>query len=130
MYEQPYWIAGLAVPDVVDHLSQHGLVCDECASRGETMRSWECKAPSNAEGVRREVSIIGRDSEGVRSVTATVSGDEGRMPPERAAADFLSFVAMLPYEGAQPARARQWVVENGHLRRKANHWKREPRTLE
>lgn len=52
--------------------------------------------------IRREVSIVGREPEGVRSVTATVSGDEGGIPPEQAA-DFLGFVAALPYEGAKPA---------------------------
>jgi hypothetical protein len=112
MYEQPYWIAGLTVPDVVNHLSRRGFSCEGPAPRGETMHSWECMAPSNAEGVQREVSIVGRNPEGVRSVTATVSGAEGGMPPEQAAADFLGFVAALPYEGAEPARARQWVVEN------------------
>jgi hypothetical protein len=34
------------------------------------------------------------------------------MPSDEAAADFLGFVATLLYEGAEPARARQWVVEN------------------
>src|SRR5215208_3810129 len=46
-----------------------------------------------------------------RSVSARISG-EGGMPSDEAAADFLGFVATLLYEGAEPARARQWVVEN------------------
>jgi hypothetical protein len=52
--------------------------------------------------IRREVSIVDREPEEVRSVTATVSGDEGGIPPEQAA-DFLGFVAALPYEGPEPA---------------------------
>lgn len=111
MYEEPYWIAGLTVPDIVSHLSQRGFSCERPTPRGETMSSWECKAPLNAEGVRREISIVGRDPERIRSVTATVSG-EGGIPPEEVAADFLGFVVTLPYDGAEPARARQWVVEN------------------
>ncbi len=111
MYEQPYWIAGLTVPDVVSYLNERGLTCEGPAPRGETMRSWECKAPSNAESVEREVSIVGRDAEHIRSVTATVSG-EGAIPSEEDAGDFLRFAAALPYEGAEPARARQWVKEN------------------
>ena len=62
-------------------------------------------ATSNAQGVRCEVSIVGRDNEGVRSVTATVSG-EGEMQPEQAAADFLGFVAALPYEKGHNPRGR------------------------
>jgi hypothetical protein len=43
---------------------------------------------------------FGRDTERVRSLTATVS------------VAFLSVLATLPYDGAEPARARQWVAEN------------------
>ena len=111
MYEQPYWISGLTVPDVVSHLSRRGLTCEGPAPRGETMDSWECRAPSDAEGLQREVSIVGRDPGWVRSVRARISS-AGDMPSDEAAADFLGFVATLLYEGAEPARARQWVVEN------------------
>jgi len=111
MYEQPYWISGLTVPDVVSYLSPRGLTCEGPAPRGETMDSWECRAPSDAEGLQREVSIVGRDAGRVRSVSARISR-EGDMPSDEAAADFLGFVATLLYEGAEPARARQWVVEN------------------
>jgi hypothetical protein len=112
MYEVPYWIAGLAVPDIVSHLADHGLDCEGPRPRGETMSSWECRPPSKAGGVEREVPIVGQDRERIRSVTARVSGDDSGMPPEEAAADFLGFVATLPYEGADPARAGQWVREN------------------
>ncbi len=111
MYEIPYWIAGLTVSDIASHLAERGLSCEGPTPRGETMSSWECRASSDAEGIEREVSIVGQDPERVRSITATVSGD-GRMPPEEAAADFLGFVAVLPYEGADPAQAKQWVKEN------------------
>jgi hypothetical protein len=74
------------------------------------MSLWECRPSSGAESIEREVSIVGQDPEQIRSITATVSGD--RRPPEEAAADFLGFVAALSYEGAEPARAKQWVKEN------------------
>jgi hypothetical protein len=54
---------------------------------------------------------FGRDTERVRSLSATVSGKDG-MPPKEAAVAFLSVVTTLPYDGAEPARARQWVAEN------------------
>ncbi len=111
MYEVPDWIDGLTVSDVASHLAQHGLNCEGPSPRGETMRSWECKAPSDAEGIEREVSIIGQDPDRIRLVTATVSRDD-EAPPEEAAADFLGYVASLSYEGANPAQARRWVAEN------------------
>ncbi len=111
MYEIPYWIAGLTVPDIASYLSERGLSCEGPTPRGETMSSWECRASSQSGNVEREISIVGQDPERVRSVTATVYGD-GRMPPEEAVADFLGFVAALPYEGAEPAQAKHWVKEH------------------
>jgi hypothetical protein len=130
MYEVPYWIAGLAVPDIVSHLADHGLDCEGPRPRGETMSSWECRPPSKAGGVEREVSIVGQDRERIRSVTARVSGDDSGMPPEEAAADFLGFVATLPYEGADPARGGAVGEGERDLRREADHRNRELRALQ
>lgn len=111
MYEQPYWIAGLTVGEVLDRLKERGLSCEGPAPRGETMSAWECKGSSAETEVGYEVSIVGRDAERVRSVTAKVRS-EGRVPPEEVATDFLAFVASLPYEGARSARVQQWVRES------------------
>jgi len=111
MYEMPYWISGLSMPKILSHLADHGLECEGPYPLGETMNSWECRPPSAAGEDRREVSIVGQDSEHIRLVTARISRDD-EMPAEEAAADFLGFVAALPYEEANPGEARQWVSEN------------------
>lgn len=109
MYEQPYWIADLTTIEVLDRLQERDLSCEEPAPRGETMSIWECKGSS--EGHSYEVSIVGRDDERLRSVTARVGSDGGE-PPEEVATDFLAFVASLPYEGSQATQAQQWVRES------------------
>jgi hypothetical protein len=111
MYEQPYWIAGLSAPEVLDRLKERGLSCRGPTPRGETMSAWECKGSSRESDASYEVSIIGRDAERVRSVTARVRSERG-MPPEEVATGFLAFVASLPYEGAQSAQAQQWVRDS------------------
>ncbi len=111
MYEVPYWISGLSIPEISSHLADHGLECEGPYPHGETMSSWECRPPSAAGGVEREVSIVGQDAERIRLVTARISSDN-EMPSEEAAADFLGSVAALPYEEANPGEARQWVNEN------------------
>jgi hypothetical protein len=111
MYEIPYWISGMTVPEIISHLADHNLDCEGPYPRGETMSQWECRPPSNADGVEREVTIVGQNPEQIRLVVATISGD-GEMPPEEEAADFLGSVAALPYEEADPGQARQWTREN------------------
>ncbi len=111
MYEQPYWIAGLTVPEVLDRLQERGLSCEGPTPRGETMSTWECEGSSDENNASYQVSIVGRDAEHVRSITARV-GSEGGVPPKALATDFLAFVASLPYEEAQLAQALQWVRES------------------
>jgi len=111
MYEMPYWISGLTIPEISSHLADHGLECEGPYPRGETMSSWDCRPPSAAGSLEREVAIVGQSPERIRTVTARLS-DQNEMPPEEAAVDFLGFVATLPYEGADPGQARQWVEEN------------------
>lgn len=72
MYEQPYWIAGLAATEVLDRLKERSLSCEGPTQRGETMSIWECKGSSRESDASYEVSIVGRDAERLRSVTARV----------------------------------------------------------
>lgn len=111
MYEEPYWISGLAVPKIIDGLQECDLFCEGPTPRGETMSAWECKGSAEEHEASYEVSIVGRDAEHVRTVTAKV-GSRGEMPSEEVATDFLAFVASLPYEGGQSAQAQQWVRES------------------
>jgi hypothetical protein len=43
MCEEPFWISGLTVSALLDHLKLHGLECEGSRPRGETMSQWECK---------------------------------------------------------------------------------------
>lgn len=111
MYEQPYWIAGLTVLEVPDRLKERYLSCEGLTPRGETMNVWECEGSPGENDAGYEVSIVGQGAECARTVTAKVGG-EGGVLLEEVAMDFLTFVASLPYEGAQLARAQQSVRES------------------
>lgn len=68
-------------------------------------------------GVTLSCSIIAVDPLKIKYVTFRVDGTAvaGILPPEyfiAVAKGFLGYTATLPYDGAEPAKARAWVEEN------------------
>lgn len=62
-------------------------------------------------GATYRVDVVGSSAEEIRRVAASFLG----VPPHATAAhgiDFLGFVATVPYQGAEPARAQAWVRDH------------------
>jgi hypothetical protein len=62
-------------------------------------------------GAQYRVEILGRDASAVEHVEASFWGAKPHVADEHIAA-FLAFVASVPYQGCDPARAREWVRLN------------------
>lgn len=106
--EPQIWIPGLPARSFAQYLHTLGFECKP-PTRGQTMLFWACTWKSGAADYR--VDIMGRDATHFRSVTAMFLhfGSEANDEP---AHDFLGFVATIPYHGAKPERARQWVISS------------------
>jgi hypothetical protein len=103
----PQFIRGLAAVDITGNLEDLGFECDG-PHQLQTLQEWVCErgtfSPDNI-----FVSVLGASASQIRSVDASylhVSGDLS------AAADFLGFIATIPYEDASPADAQAWVEAN------------------
>jgi hypothetical protein len=105
------WIPGLTAADVTSVLEPHGFRC-RGVDRGPGAGSyWTCKASANDALSHYEVEMVGDSATHIRSVSATIFQPRS-VPSEQRAMEFLAVVGMLPYHGADPPRARQWVEEH------------------
>ena len=108
---KPSNIPGLTPQDVYLSLENRGFTCSEPEVMGhENDVRWTCER-QEAKG-RYLVEINSRDANSVRLLKAWVISRE---PPARAdalAQDFLGYVARVPYEGAQPDEAKEWVEQS------------------
>jgi len=105
----PEFITGLTAADVKLNLERRGFHCDGPVALA-TLQSWTCKS-SQGTDIEFVVEVQGKDSTRIRSVDATVL-QYNAQPSDAIAAEFLGFIATLPYENAEPARARDWVRSN------------------
>jgi hypothetical protein len=111
---QPATIPGLLPVDVYGNLEYEGLTCEGPNSIGADEVWWTCEGSDlSAEYM---VEIRGPDSSNVRLVEATVLSFDPSAT-EETAADFLGFVATVPYKGSNPEEARLWVEENADTTR-------------
>ena len=109
---KPSNIPGLTPQDVYLSLENRGFTCSEPEVMGhENDVRWTCER-QEAKG-RYLVEINSKDANSVRLLKAWVISP--REPPARAdalAQDFLGYVARVPYEGAQPDEAKEWVEQS------------------
>jgi len=101
-------IPGLVAVDVYGNLEDKGFECDGRSGRAGGML-WDCKVETVS--YSHTVSITGRGPTAVESVSAT-SLDYSGSTPDGTARDFLAFVASIPYTGASPQAAANWVRQN------------------
>lgn len=94
--------------DVYGNLEDRSFECDG-PSTGEQFVLWTCELSDV--GAEYYAEIYGDSATGIRLVDGSVTS---YVPTETdaLAADFLGFLASLPYEGSQPERAREWVEGN------------------
>ena len=105
----PPVVPGLTSADVRVNLENRGFKCR--GPRQERTRvSWLCEDGSDS-NVSYRVEYLGRHSTAIEYVTASVM-QYGPVPSDLVAAQFLGYVATLPYRGAQPDQAREWVATN------------------
>jgi hypothetical protein len=105
----PYtpWIPGLESTSFTRGLEQQGFRCapPSLDARGMT---WACRSSSTE--MEYVILLHGDGTESVRSIRASaafVSGSNDML-----AAIFLGSVAALTYRGAEPERARSWVMSH------------------
>jgi hypothetical protein len=106
----PRNIPGLTPQDVYLNLENRGFECSEPELMGpEDEVRWTCQK-QEAKG-EYLVEISSKDANSVRLLKAkVVSNDPARA--DALAGDFLGYVARVPYEGAQPEKAKGWVENN------------------
>ena len=92
---------------VTSQMEGQGMTC-EGPTRQATRVAWRC---TGSEGLATHVvEMLGQSPTRVEYVTGTIlQGTAGQ------AAQFLAFVASLPYDGADPAATQAWVRENAGL---------------
>jgi hypothetical protein len=103
-------IPGLTPQDVYLNLENRGFKCSEPELRGAGNEvRWTCERQEAKDEYL--VEINSSDANSVRVVEARViSYDPARA--DALARDFLGYVAIVPYEGAQPEEAKAWVEQN------------------
>ncbi len=100
-------IAGLNPVDVYLNLENRGFTLTKDFSAGYVIRTCVQKWPS----VEYRAEVGGKVSDEADGVQATVMAD-GVEKTAEAGKDFLAFVASVPYTGAEPKKAHDWVLSN------------------
>jgi hypothetical protein len=107
---EPSNIPGLTPQDVYLDLENRGFKCSEPElMQPEDEVRWTCERQGDKG--RYLVEINSKDANSVRLLKAWVISHE-RARADALAGDFLGYVATVPYEGAQPEKAKAWVEQN------------------
>lgn len=101
-------IPGLSPVDVYLSLEQKGFAVNRSGG-GKNGMLWTCK--SKDYGIDYEVAIFSHSTDDVETVNASVMVDVTKKQI-KAARQFLSYIASLPYANANPQKAKAWVEQN------------------
>lgn len=99
-------ITGLDAEATVATFRRSGSDC--AVQRGVTQVSWLCAKNIDGGRVQFGLMLMGFSAQRLTQVSAFVT-QESR-PSDEIAANYLSLVASMAYAGAEPNRARAWVV--------------------
>lgn len=99
-------IPGIQAVDVHGNLTDKGFKLEKIMGDGDTL--WVCTLSEGKIQFRAEA--YGKGPTAITSVRATVIDTSGTI--NTSATEFLSYLASLPYEGAEPDKAKKWVAEN------------------
>lgn len=100
-------IPGLAAVDVHGNLTNKGFKLSTLF--GPEQAEWKCVQETNSYSMT--VEVFGQSPTRITSIRAVYLNLLDEDTNQRAA-EFLSFVASVPYEGASPAEAKSWVTDN------------------
>lgn len=106
----PQYIPGLAAADIKVELENKGFSCDGPNSGGGYM-GWFCRKQEAGRLVELISETLGTDTSHIIQTEMTVL-QYGPDVDEGIYADILGWFATLPYDGANQAGARQWVMDN------------------
>ena len=111
----PESLPGLSAYDVTVNLEKQRFDCSSPDLNSPPV-TWTCTRGEEDGSAEYAVSITGNDSSHVKSVTAQAishgTTPHGAIADGFIAADFLSSMASLPYNGADMNGARSWVKTN------------------
>lgn len=100
-------IPGLAAVDVHGNLTSRGFTLQTYYS--DIQSEWKCtRKASNCD---YSVEAFGSSPTEITSVVATINNFSNRST-RALASEFLGFLASLPYDGATPVEAKNWVQAN------------------
>lgn len=102
------FIPGLAPVDVYMNMEKQGFTTEKLFD-AEYGNSWI--STKQFDGLDCRVSAFSTNTSNVVSVRATAMIDVVNKEPASSQL-FIRFVSTLPYEGADPQKAQQWVVNN------------------
>lgn len=107
-------IPGLGVSDVLQVAKNLRLTCGDpdpwFPGEPERGTQWLCLGEKGE--VQYDVFVLApAESREVRAVEASVTDNAGA-DNNALAAEFLSEIAAIPYEGSEPERAAEWVTDN------------------
>ena len=109
--ENPYnaveTIPGIAAVDLHGNLTDRGFSLDK--DLGSSMSTWTCEQRTSS--YLYEATVYGRGPTEITRISAMVQ-DYSTGNLDAMAAEFLGFIATMPYDGASPAQARSWVESN------------------
>lgn len=110
------WIPGLTNADVTANLeaSPRNMTCErrpEFNSPTGPRRGWRCKSTVGSATLQVE-TVSASEVEVERVLAAVAVTGAPASQADSTARSFLGFVATLPYLGADPVGARQWVEAN------------------
>ena len=101
----PALLPSLFPPNLVASLEERGFVCNP-VERGELYFVRTCEKDTGSYLLR--VDIYGRELFLADLVEASILQFVGE-PSDELTASFLGFMATIPYDGATPQRAQEWV---------------------
>lgn len=99
---------GIYAVDVYGNLESKGFSVEKLRDSGLGLSAWYCSMTQG--NTVYKVDASGESETKVSNVRATITGDRNSI--DSMAAQFLGYVASLPYEGSSPNRARAWVESN------------------
>lgn len=101
------FISGLSPVDVYLNMEKQGFSVDSDFS--EYGNSWICK--KDVDGINFTVDMYSSNKNNVENVRATAMIDVVKKDIT-ATQQFFSYIASLPYEGSEPHKAQQWIIDN------------------
>lgn len=98
------YIPGLLAADVTVNLKNRGFTCTD-ATKLKSFWTWTCKHETSAAAY--DVVMYARDVNSIDYVDANAL--QFTSPDDQFAIDFLGYIASIPYDNANPAKAQEWV---------------------